>query len=246
MAINKQFENLFIILDNSEYEINTPFKKVITDAVQKAGFCDSHKPTSLPDPPQNVLKKKGAKGEAAPKKLRKLSGYNLFMKHTMPQLTQDTKIQPKERLGEVAKRWKGLSQNQRDEWNNKAKTQQQPPQPQAQPQPQQPQPQSLVVQKGKNKALKWLTENGTISFGKNYRKCCEIFDVWEGLLFIKPNPKMEEWIFDGYESFTDNPDEVTIFDTFLDNNPPEPYKSISVDEYRKIGSFIGVRQKYIK
>ena len=50
MARNKQFFKLFTILEHSDYAINTPFKKVIQEAVEKAGFGTEE--------PQNIPKEK--------------------------------------------------------------------------------------------------------------------------------------------------------------------------------------------
>ena len=94
----------------------------------------------------------------------------------------------------------------------------------------------------KNHALNWLTQSGYIQFVKNYEQCCDIFNVKEGLLFIKSNKEMIKWIFDEQESFKYE-DDVTIFDLLVSNSYCEPMNRISVFEYTKIKTFIGIRGK---
>lgn len=39
----KLFGKLFTILENTEYDIDTPFKKVITEAIEGVGFASNNK-----------------------------------------------------------------------------------------------------------------------------------------------------------------------------------------------------------
>jgi hypothetical protein len=57
------------------------------------------------------------------KKQRKPSGYNLFTKAKMAELKEDSDILPKDRLSKIGQMWKGLNQEERDEWNKQAKEQ---------------------------------------------------------------------------------------------------------------------------
>ena len=62
---------------------------------------------------------------SSPKKVKssapkKLSGYQMFVKATMPLVMADTTVTAKERMGAVAKRWKDLSDSDRDGWKAKA------------------------------------------------------------------------------------------------------------------------------
>lgn len=74
-------------------------------------------------------KKKGKAGnkddvkskESEEKGKRPLSGYNLFSKEERPILKKDIPdIKPKDIMGEIAKRWKALSEDQRKKWNDRA------------------------------------------------------------------------------------------------------------------------------
>lgn len=94
-------------------------------------------------------------------------------------------------------------------------------------------------------ALAWLTESGYIELMRSYEECCEIFDVREGLLFIKSSPQMDQWIIDTLESFVSE-DRVIIYDLLSNNKPPEPYTGLSVEDYKKINSFVGIREQYLK
>ena len=51
---------------------------------------------------------------------KKLSGYQLYLKATMPEVKVNEAIIPKERMGAIAKMWKALSEEQRGEWKTKA------------------------------------------------------------------------------------------------------------------------------
>ena len=79
MSNSTQFEKLFTILDNSEYALDIPFKKVIREAVENAGFCEEERTT------KNTTKKKTQKttkkGVLKTEKKRKVSSYNLFVGH---------------------------------------------------------------------------------------------------------------------------------------------------------------------
>ena len=121
MACNKQFENLFTILDKSNYEINTPFKKVIQEAVEKAGFCDQKVEETDTAQKGKTKENKGVKVKAASKKPRKLTGYNLFTRAKMPEVKANEKIEGKDRIKEIARMWKALDQEGKDKWNAQAK-----------------------------------------------------------------------------------------------------------------------------
>ena len=116
MACNKQFENLFTILDNSEYDLDTPFKKVIKEAVEKAGFCDQEGEAPRE---QKIQVNKGEGGKKNRKetgkkteKMRKTSSYNLFVGHQM-------KNQGKT-MGEAVTLWKELGEKEKLVWKEEA------------------------------------------------------------------------------------------------------------------------------
>ena len=54
---------------------------------------------------------------------KKLSGYQLYLRETMPEVKIKTEIAPKERMGEIAKMWKALTEEQRGQWKTKATAQ---------------------------------------------------------------------------------------------------------------------------
>ena len=70
---------------------------------------------------------KGEKKDGSPKKKRGTTGYLLFAKETRPlaknDITSDENPSPKptEVVTEIAKRWKALEDEEREEWNEKAK-----------------------------------------------------------------------------------------------------------------------------
>jgi hypothetical protein len=51
---------------------------------------------------------------------KKLSGYQLFVRETMPEVKADESIEPKGRMGEIGKRWKALSEADQGQWKEKA------------------------------------------------------------------------------------------------------------------------------
>ena len=117
--MDKQLANLFTILDQTQYEIDLPFQKVITEAILAAGFCVGAE--------QQAQKKLVQKKEVQPviqvpgvKKAKKVSGYNLFVGDQMKQLKQQGVAQG-DTLGKAVGLWKLLPQEEKVEWNNKAK-----------------------------------------------------------------------------------------------------------------------------
>ena len=118
MACNKQFENLFTILDHSNYDIDTPFKKVIQEAVEKAGFCNQKGEETSKG--KKGLGKKGGKTEKKTQKntgkktqkIRKTSSYNLFVGHQMKNEGQS--------MGEAVALWKELGEKEKMVWKEKA------------------------------------------------------------------------------------------------------------------------------
>jgi hypothetical protein len=66
-------------------------------------------------PVEVAVKSKG--GKKGPKKL---TGYQLFVRETMPTIKADDAIEPKARLGHIGKLWKALSAPQQGEYKEKA------------------------------------------------------------------------------------------------------------------------------
>ena len=72
--------------------------------------------------------KSSTKKDGSPKKKRGTTGYLLFAKETRPEakafITTEENPTPKptEVVTEIAKRWKALDDEERDSWNDKAKT----------------------------------------------------------------------------------------------------------------------------
>ena len=116
MSFEKQFETLFTLLNESEYDINSPFKKVIKDAVEGSGFCSEPKQVGgFPHNPLESKIKKGANGGVP--RGKKLSGYNLFLSGAMKGALYDAK----QSMTEAVSLWQNLTQEEKDKWNEKAK-----------------------------------------------------------------------------------------------------------------------------
>ena len=106
MSFDKQFEQLFAILNESQYLIDSPFKKVIEQAVQGSGFCSQQPKTSK----AIGYKAKGSKG-------KKSSGYNLFLSAAMKGEIYDAK----QSMTEAVSLWQNLTMDEKNHWNDKAK-----------------------------------------------------------------------------------------------------------------------------
>ena len=87
----------------------------------------SEKPKKETKKPSKKAKKEEA-AEGEPKKKRGMTGYLLFAKEkrsdVKAELVEGGNESPKptEVITEVAKQWKGLSDEEREEWNERAKT----------------------------------------------------------------------------------------------------------------------------
>ena len=77
--------------------------------------------------PSKKTKKEEAAAESEPKKKRGMTGYLLFAKEKRPEVKAELveggneSPKPTEVITEVAKQWKGLSDEEREEWNERAK-----------------------------------------------------------------------------------------------------------------------------
>ena len=88
---------------------------------------------TVPEPEKSVWKNKAASlVEPAPQKplsssgaptTKKISGYQLYLKETMPEVKVNPDILPKERMSQIAKMWKALSEEERGQWKTKATAQ---------------------------------------------------------------------------------------------------------------------------
>jgi len=71
-----------------------------------------------------------AEKETKPKKKRGMTGYLLYAKEKRPEVREElieggsVSPKPTEVITEVAKRWKALDDEERDQWNERAKTEQ--------------------------------------------------------------------------------------------------------------------------
>jgi len=81
--------------------------------------------TEKEEKPKKGKKEKSPKGEKAdgePKKKRGLTGYLLFSKEKRPEVKAELgEVKPTEVVTEVAKRWKALTEEERQAWNERAK-----------------------------------------------------------------------------------------------------------------------------
>ena len=115
MSFDAQFQTLFNILDE-QIELDSPFKKVIKQAVEGAGFTQLPKQVGgFPHTPLESKIKKGANGGVP--RGKKLSGYNLFISAAMKGEVADEKLG----MGEAVALWKALGDDSKQEWNEKAK-----------------------------------------------------------------------------------------------------------------------------
>ena len=114
MACKTEFSKLFTILDNSDYAIDTPFKKVIKEAVEQAGFCevvlDVDKSTQKST--KKTTKKTTDKTTKKTQKKRKVSSYNVFVGHQI-------KVEGKT-MAQAVGLWKELSDKEKLVWKEKA------------------------------------------------------------------------------------------------------------------------------
>ena len=60
------------------------------------------------------------KVSADPSKVKKLTGYQLYVRETMAEVKADTTVLPKERLGAIAKKWKVLTDDEKTVFKTKA------------------------------------------------------------------------------------------------------------------------------
>ena len=59
---------------------------------------------------------------ADPSKVPKLTGYQLYVRETMPEVKADTSVLPKERLAAIAKKWKVLTDDEKTLFKTRAST----------------------------------------------------------------------------------------------------------------------------
>jgi len=70
-------------------------------------------------------KKEKKEKEEKPKKKRGMTGYLLFSKENRAAVKEELgEVKPTEVVTEVAKRWKALTDEEREEWNTRAKEEQ--------------------------------------------------------------------------------------------------------------------------
>ena len=105
-------------------ELEEQVKQLMTQLESKKE-PKKEKETKKEKEPKKEKKEKNKDG--SPKKKRGTTGYLLFAKETRPlaknDITTDENPSPKptEVVTEIAKRWKELSDEEREEWNEKAK-----------------------------------------------------------------------------------------------------------------------------
>ena len=76
----------------------------------------------LDEKPKKSPKKEKAEKEEKPKKKRGMTGYLLFSKENRAAVKEELgEVKPTEVVTEVAKRWKALTDEERGDWNTRAK-----------------------------------------------------------------------------------------------------------------------------
>ena len=96
----------------------TQLEQQMTTLLEK---LDDAPPSKAP-PKEKKEKKEKLKKDGSPKKKRGMTGYLLFSKENRAAVKEELgDVKPTEVVTEVAKRWKALSDDEREEWNVKAK-----------------------------------------------------------------------------------------------------------------------------
>ena len=100
---------------------------MVMEKMEIAVDVSDAKPKKEAKKPSKKAKKEEAAAEEKPKKKRGMTGYLLFAKEKRPDVKAELveggneSPKPTEVITEVAKQWKGLSDEQREEWNERAK-----------------------------------------------------------------------------------------------------------------------------
>ena len=104
---NAKFETFWTALNQCPYELPVEIKPYLQTALNNSGFSDAPILTG------------GAVIKAAAAKVKKLSGYNLYMREKMAELKTQN-VPAGERMTKVSTMWKALNDDEKANWKTKA------------------------------------------------------------------------------------------------------------------------------
>ena len=100
---------------------NAELKKQMAVVLAKLEEKSAEKPKKSPRKEKSPKKEKAEK-EEKPKKKRGMTGYLLFSKENRAAVKEELgEVKPTEVVTEVAKRWKAMTDEEREVWNERAK-----------------------------------------------------------------------------------------------------------------------------
>ena len=112
MSTNAKFETFWTTLNQCPYELPVEIKPYLQKAIESAGFNQA----------QTISVSGGGVLTAATGKIvKKLSGYNLYMREKMAELKEQN-VPSGERMTKVSQMWKTLNDEEKATWKVKAET----------------------------------------------------------------------------------------------------------------------------
>ena len=108
MSTDTKFETFWTTLNQCPYELPVEIKPYLQKAIQSAGFSEN-----------STISASAAVATAATGKVKKLSGYNLYMREKMAELKEQN-VPSGERMTKVSAMWKVLTDEEKGTWKVKA------------------------------------------------------------------------------------------------------------------------------
>ena len=108
MSTDTKFETFWTTLNQCPYELPVEIKPYLQKAIQSAGFSENL-----------TISTSGVALAAATGKVKKLSGYNLYMREKMAELKEQN-VPSGERMTKVSVMWKVLTDEEKGTWKVKA------------------------------------------------------------------------------------------------------------------------------
>ena len=109
MSTDTKFETFWTTLNQCPYELPVEIKPYLQKAIQSAGFSEN-----------STISASGAVASVATVgKVKKLSGYNLYMREKMAELKEQN-VPSGERMTKVSVMWKVLTDEEKGTWKVKA------------------------------------------------------------------------------------------------------------------------------
>ena len=110
------------IVANRIAELEKQMTAVLAKLDEKTDETATEKKKEKKEKKEKSPKKEKVEKEDKPKKKRGMTGYLLFSKENRAAVKEELgDVKPTEVVTEVAKRWKALTDEEREEWNNTAK-----------------------------------------------------------------------------------------------------------------------------